>query len=70
MPVVLIQEGESFEGALRRFKQQCERTGVFSEIKRREYFEKPSVKRKQKMMAVRKRAVIKRLRRIAANALY
>lgn len=62
MPEIKIKEGEYFEGALRRFKKQCERAGIFSEIRKREHFEKPSVKRKKKMLAAKKRA-IKRMRK-------
>lgn len=55
MPGVHIREGESFEQALRRFKKQCQKTGIFSEVRRRAYYEKPSVRRKRKMQASRKR---------------
>ena len=56
MPGVRIKEGESFENALKRFKKQCEKAGILSEIRRREYFERPSVKRKRKAAARRRRA--------------
>jgi small subunit ribosomal protein S21 len=56
MPVVRVLEGESFENALRKFKKQCEREGILSEIKKREHYEKPSVKRKKKAIAARKKA--------------
>ncbi len=69
MPVVIIREGESFESALRRFKKQCERTGILSEVKRREHYEKPSVKRKKKVLAARKRA-LKKMRRMLEKGLY
>jgi len=61
MPVVKVKETESFENALRRFKKQCEREGVLSEIKKREHYEKPSVRRKKKAIAARKK-VMKRMR--------
>src|SRR4030042_1441817 len=48
MPGVKIKEGESFENALKRFKKQCEKAGILSEIRKREHYEKPSVKRKKK----------------------
>lgn len=57
MPVVKVKESESFENALRRFKKQCEREGVLSEIKKREHYEKPSVRRKKKAMAARKKTM-------------
>ena len=56
MPGVRVRENESFEGALRRFKKQCEKSGILSEIRKREYYEKPSVQRKRKMIAARKKA--------------
>ncbi len=56
MPVVRVHEGESFENALRKFKKQCEREGILSDIKKREHYEKPSVKRKKKAIAARKKA--------------
>ena len=57
MPGVRIKEGESFESALKRFKKQCEKAGILSEIKKREHYDKPSVKRKKKAIAARKRAM-------------
>ncbi len=69
MPVVIIRDGESFESALKRFKKQCERTGILSEIKRREHYEKPSVKRKKKILAAKKRA-LKKIRRMQEKGLY
>ncbi len=69
MPAIIIRDGESFESALRRFKKQCERTGILSEVKRREYYEKPSVKRKKKILAAKKRA-LKKIRRMVAKGLY
>jgi len=55
MSEVRLKEGESFEKALRRFKRQCEKDGILSEIRKREHFEKPSVKRKRKSLAARKK---------------
>ena len=62
MSVVRIRENESFENALRRFKKQCEKTGILSEVRKREHFEKPSLKRKRKLLATKKRAM-KRMRK-------
>ncbi len=61
MPFVRVRENVSFENALKKFKKQCEREGILSEIKKREHFEKPSVKRKKKAVAARKKAT-KRVR--------
>ena len=55
MPGVKVREAEPFENALRRFKKQCEKAGVLSEIRKREYYEKPSVKRKRKAIAAKRR---------------
>ena len=56
MSGVKVRDNEPFENALRRFKKQCEKSGVLSEIRKREYYEKPSVKRKRKLLAARKKA--------------
>lgn len=55
MAEVKLKENESLDNALRRFKKQCARSGIFTEVKRREHYEKPSVKRKKKSEAARKR---------------
>ncbi len=57
MTSVTIKEDESFESALRRFKKQCEKAGVLSELRKREHYEKPSMRRKKKMLAARKKAM-------------
>lgn len=59
MPIVHVREEESFENALRRFKRKCEKAGVLTELKKRQHFEKPSVKRKRKAMQARKKALRK-----------
>ena len=69
MPAIIVRDGESFENALRRFKKLCERTGIFSEVKRREHYEKPSVKRKKKVLAAKKRA-LKKMRRMSEKGLH
>ena len=55
MSEVRVNENETLESALRRFKRKCARAGVLAEIRKREYYEKPSVKRKKKAEAARKR---------------
>lgn len=55
MAEVRVKENESLDSALRRFKRQCARSGVIAEVKKREHYEKPSVKRKKKSEAARKR---------------
>jgi small subunit ribosomal protein S21 len=59
LPGVRVKEGESFENAMKRFKKQCEKAGILSEIRKREHYEKPSVKRKKKALAAKKRALKK-----------
>jgi small subunit ribosomal protein S21 len=59
LPVVSVREEESFESALRRFKRKCEKAGVLTELKKRQHFEKPSVKRKRKDMQAKKKAMRK-----------
>ena len=55
MTSVEVKEDESFESALRRFKKQCEKAGVLSELRKREHYEKPSIRRKKKSLAARKK---------------
>ena len=59
VPLVYVKDEESFENALRRFKRKCEKAGVLTELKKRQYFEKPSVKRKRKAMQARKKEMRK-----------
>jgi small subunit ribosomal protein S21 len=52
---IQVQPGESIESALKRFKKKIQKAGILSEIKRREHYVKPSVKKKRKAEAARKR---------------
>jgi small subunit ribosomal protein S21 len=61
MPVVHVREEESFENALRRFKRKVEKSGVLTELRKRQHFEKPSVKRKRKAIQARKKIMRKLL---------
>jgi small subunit ribosomal protein S21 len=54
-----VREDESFESALRRFKRKCEKSGILTELKKRQHFEKPSVKRKRKAVQARKKMLRK-----------
>jgi small subunit ribosomal protein S21 len=63
MPVVKVKENESFEQAMRRFKKTCEKAGILTELRRREYYDKPSIRKKKKTAAARKRAM-KKMRRM------
>ncbi|MBE6904175.1 MAG: 30S ribosomal protein S21 [Ruminococcaceae bacterium] len=55
MSEVHLKDNESLDNALRRFKRSCAKSGVLSELRKREHYEKPSVKRKKKSEAARKR---------------
>ena len=59
MPIVHVRDEESFENALRRFKRKCEKAGVLTELKKRQHFEKPSVKRKRKAIQAKKKIMRK-----------
>jgi small subunit ribosomal protein S21 len=52
---IRVRENESIDSALKRFKRQCAKSGVLAEVRKREHYEKPSVKRKKKSEAARKR---------------
>ncbi len=52
---VRIKDGETLENAIRRFKRQVTKSGIMGEMRKREHYEKPSVKRKKKAEAARKR---------------
>ena len=55
MSEIRLKENESIDSALKRFKKQCAKSGVLSELRKREHYDKPSVKRKKKSEAARKR---------------
>lgn len=62
MPTVRVKEGENPEYALRRFKRSCEKAGLLTELRRREYYEKPTAERKRKKAAAVKRHAKKMIR--------
>ncbi|NMB09800.1 MAG: 30S ribosomal protein S21 [Tissierellia bacterium] len=55
MAEIKVGDNESFENAMKRFKRQCARSGVMSEYRKREHYEKPSIKRKKKSEAARRK---------------
>jgi len=55
MAEIKVKDNESLDNALRRFKRSCARAGVMSDVRRHEHYEKPSVRRKKKSEAARKR---------------
>jgi len=59
---VMASENESFESLLKRFNRRVQQSGVLSELRRREHYEKPSVRRKRKR-AARRRNIVKAVRR-------
>lgn len=63
MAVVRLRDSEGFDQAYRRFKKACEKSGVLSEVKKREHYEKPSIRKKKKSIAARKR-LVKKLKKV------
>lgn len=57
MSTVRVGDNESLDSAIRRFKRKCSRDGIISDLRKKEYYEKPSVKRKKKAEAARKRSM-------------
>jgi small subunit ribosomal protein S21 len=55
MSTIKVGENETLDSALRRFKRKCARDAIISEIRRKEFYEKPSVRRKKKSESARKR---------------
>ena len=62
MPVITVEDNEPIERALKRFKKECQKSGIQAELRRREYYEKPSVSRKRKK-ATKKRKSARALKR-------
>jgi small subunit ribosomal protein S21 len=65
MPNVRVKDNEPFEIAIRRFKRACEKAGILAEVRRREFYEKPTQERKRKMAAAVKRSQKKVSREVA-----
>ena len=57
MPKVIAKEGEAFQITLRRFKKSCEKAGLLSDIKKNNYYEKPSIARRKKEKEARRKAL-------------
>jgi len=70
MPSVRVKEGEPFDAALRRFKRSCEKAGILAELRKREFYEKPTSERKRKKAAAKKRHLKKMLREQKQTRLY
>ena len=68
MPVITVYGDETLEKAIRRFKRKCERSGVLREVRMRRHYEKPSVKKKRKAAAARKRVRKAVARAVSAGA--
>ena len=66
MSVIKVKDNESIEQAMKRFKKTCEKSGILTELRRREYYDKPSVRKKKKAAAARKRA-LKKIRRMSSR---
>lgn len=68
MPTIRVKEGEHPEYALRRFKRSCEKAGVLTELRRREFYEKPTAERKRKRAAAVKRYMKKLARDVSPQS--
>lgn len=55
MPGIRVKDSEYFDAALRRFKRSCEKSGILFELRKREFYEKPTQERKRKKAAAQKR---------------
>lgn len=67
MSHIIVEEGEAIDRALKRFKKECQKSGIPAEVRRREFYEKPSVRRKRKQEAARRkmrRRMMKQRRRM------
>ena len=61
MTVVRVYEDEPFEITLKKFKRKCMRDGIFSELRKRRYYDKPSLKKRKKAEATKRRALKERV---------
>ena len=59
MPLVRIKDNEPFEKALKRFKRQCEKAGIMSDVRKHQRYEKPSERRKRKVATAKRKAILK-----------
>lgn len=57
MSTIKVGENESLDSALRRFKRKCSRDGIIGDLRRKEFYERPSIRRKKKAEAARKRSI-------------
>ena len=59
MPLVRVKDNEPFEKALKRFKRQCEKAGIMSDVRKHQRYEKPSERRKRKVATAKRKAILK-----------
>ena len=62
MPVIKLKETESFDAGLRRFKRSCDKAGIIAEVRKREFYEKPTAVRKRRASKKRKMGTMPPLR--------
>ena len=67
MPLVRVKDNEPFEKALKRFKRQCEKAGIMSDVRKHQRYEKPSERRKRKVATAKRKAILKQ-RKASAKA--
>ncbi len=61
MTIVRVREDEPFEIALKKFKRKCIRDGIFAEVRKRRYYEKPSIKKRRKVESAKRLAIKSRV---------
>ena len=70
MSEIHVKDGESIDSALKRFKRSCAKAGVIAEVRKREHYESPSVKRRKKSEAARKNRKKYYIRKAAAKPMF
>jgi small subunit ribosomal protein S21 len=68
MPLVRVKDNEPFEKALKRFKRQCEKAGIMSDVRKHQRYEKPSERRKRKVATARRKALLRQRKAEARHA--
>ena len=59
MPLVRVKDNEPFEKALKRFKRQCEKAGIMSDVRKHQRYEKPSERKKRKIATAKRKAILR-----------
>lgn len=67
MPIIKIRDNESFDVSMRRFKRSCEKAGILAEVRKREFYEKPTTRRKKAKLLAIKRHIKKNSKNIISK---